>query len=228
MHVVHCCSKSTATEFWRHAGTPERLTGLGVQPELHSCRGNVTTQNPERLLDTALSALSSASDWRAVLDELPAPIYTTDAEGAVTYWNRACIKLAGRVPQLGRDRWCVTWRIYTTDGDFMPHEECPMAEAIKERREIRGKVAIALRPDGSRVAFRPYPTPLFDRDGKFTGAINILVDVSHEQANALNAEADRCRRLAQATFNREISTILDNMADGYERSAKDLSDKGSV
>lgn len=228
MHVVHCCSKSTTTEFWRHAGTPERLTGLGVQPELHSCRGNVTTQNPERLLDTALSALSSASDWRAVLDELPAPIYTTDAEGAVTYWNRACIKLAGRVPQLGRDRWCVTWRIYTTDGDFMPHEECPMAEAIKERREIRGKVAIALRPDGSRVAFRPYPTPLFDRDGKFTGAINILVDVSHEQANALNAEADRCRRLAQATFNREISTILDNMANGYERSAKDLSDKGSV
>lgn len=228
MHVVHCCSKSTATEFWRHAGTPERLTGLGVQPELHSCRGNVTTQNPERLLDTALSALSSASDWRAVLDELPAPIYTTDAEGAVTYWNRACIKLAGRVPQLGRDRWCVTWRIYTTDGDFMPHEECPMAEAIKERREIRGKVAIALRPDGSRVAFRPYPTPLFDRDGKFTGAINILVDVSHEQANALNAEADRCRRLAQATFNREISTILDNMADGYERSAKDLSNKRSV
>ena len=227
MHVVHCCSKSTTTEFWRHAGTPERLTGLGVQPELHSCRGNVTTQNPERLLDTALSALSSASDWRAVLDELPAPIYTTDAEGAVTYWNRACIKLAGRVPQLGRDRWCVTWRIYTTDGDFMPHEECPMAEAIKERREIRGKVAIALRPDGSRVAFRPYPTPLFDRDGKFTGAINILVDVSHEQANALNAEADRCRRLAQATFNREISTILDNMADGYERSAKDLSDKSS-
>jgi len=228
MHVVHCCSKSTATEFWRHAGTPERLTGLGVQPELHSCRGNVTTQNPERLLDTALSALSSASDWRAVLDELPAPIYTTDAEGAVTYWNRACIKLAGRVPQLGRDRWCVTWRIYTTDGDFMPHEECPMAEAIKERREIRGKVAIALRPDGSRVAFRPYPTPLFDRDGKFTGAINILVDVSHEQANALNAEADRCRRLAQATFNREISTILDNMANGYERSAKDLSNKRSV
>ena len=228
MHVVHCCSKSTTTEFWRHAGTPERLTGLGVQPELHSCRGNVTTQNPERLLDTALSALSSASDWRAILDELPAPIYTTDAEGAVTYWNRACIKLAGRVPQLGRDRWCVTWRIYTTDGDFMPHDECPMAEAIKERREIRGKVAIALRPDGSRVAFRPYPTPLFDRDGKFTGAINILVDVSHEQANALNAEADRCRRLAQATFNREISTILDNMANGYERSAKDLSNKRSV
>jgi PAS domain S-box-containing protein len=183
----------------------------------------LATHNPERLLDTALSALSTSSDWRTVLDELPAPIYTTDAEGAVTYWNRACIELAGREPQLGEDRWCVTWRIYSTDGNFMPHDECPMAEAIKERREVRGKVAIALRPDGSRVAFRPYPTPLFDSDGEFTGAINILVDVSQEQVDALASEAERCRRLSQATFNREISDMLDEMADGYERTAGALS-----
>lgn len=175
------------------------------------------------MLDTALGALSTESNWRAVLDELPAPIYTTDVEGAVTYWNRACIELAGRVPKLGQDRWCVTWRIYTTEGEFMPHDECPMAEAIKERREVRGKVAIALRPDGSRVAFRPYPTPLFDSEGGLTGAINMLVDVSEEQADALTAEADRCRRLSQATFNREISAMLGNMADGYERTAEQLS-----
>jgi PAS domain S-box-containing protein len=183
----------------------------------------LATQNPERLLDTALGALSTESNWRAVLDELPAPIYTTDVEGSVTYWNRACIELAGRVPKLGQDRWCVTWRIYTTEGDFMPHDECPMAEAIKERREVRGKVAIALRPDGSRVAFRPYPTPLFDSEGKLTGAINMLIDVSEQQAEALNAEAERCRRLSEATFNREISEMLDDMADGYERTAEQLS-----
>lgn len=185
----------------------------------------MASQNPERLLDEAVSALSATSDWRSVLDELPAPIYTTDSEGAVTYWNRACIELAGRVPQLGEDRWCVTWRIYTTDGERMPHDKCPMAEAIRNRREVRGKVAIALRPDGSRVAFRPYPTPLFGSDGSFTGAINLLVDVSDEQAEALNSEAERCRRLADATFNREVSQMLASMADGYERTAAELSRK---
>jgi PAS domain S-box-containing protein len=185
----------------------------------------LASQNPERLLDEAVSALSATSDWRSVLDELPAPIYTTDSEGAVTYWNRACIELAGRVPQLGEDRWCVTWRIYTTDGERMPHDKCPMAEAIRNRREVRGKVAIALRPDGSRVAFRPYPTPLFGSDGSFTGAINLLVDVSDEQAEALNSEAERCRRLADATFNREVSQMLASMADGYERTAAELSRK---
>lgn len=150
------------------------------------------------------------------------PLYKTDAEGAVTYWNRACVDLAGRVPQLGRDRWCVTWRIYTTEGEFMPHDQCPMADAIKTRRTVRGKVAIALRPDGSRVAFRAYPTPLFDCDGAFSGAINMLVDVSEEQVDALNEQAERCRRLADATFNREVSDMLGDMAEGYERTAEEL------
>jgi PAS domain S-box-containing protein len=185
----------------------------------------LTNQTPERLLDTALEALSNAPDWRSVLDELPVPTYITDTGGAVTYWNRACIELAGRVPQLGQDRWCVTWRIYTTDGDFMPHNECPMAEAIKNREQVRGKVAIALRPDGSRVAFRPYPTPLFDSDGHLTGAINLLVDVSDEQAEALAGQAERCRRLAGATYNREMADILGTMAEGYERTAGELSKK---
>ena len=55
-------------------------------------------QDPEQILDTALDALATGSDWRAMLDELPVPIYMTDAEGAVTYWNRACVELAGREP----------------------------------------------------------------------------------------------------------------------------------
>ena len=181
--------------------------------------------HPEAILNTALHALAHEADWRSILDELPAPIYTTDTEGAVTYWNRACVALAGREPELGRDRWCVTWRIYTTAGDFMPHEDCPMAEAIRNRVEVRGKVAIALRPDGSRIAFRPYPTPLFDSAGTFTGAINLLVDVSDEQVEALTGQAERCRRLAGATYNREMADILGAMADGYERTAGDLSKK---
>src|SRR5438270_5270232 len=179
-------------------------------------------QDPQTLLDTALHALSSEADWRLALDELPVPIYVADAEGAVTYWNRACVDFAGRQPQLGQDRWCVTWQIYTTTGERLPHAECPMAEAIKERKQIRDKVAIAMRPDGSRVAFRPYPTPLFDADGSLTGAINMLVDVSDEQVDALAAQAARCRRLAGATYNREMAEILDNMADGYEQTVADL------
>lgn len=179
-------------------------------------------QNPEDVLDSAVTALTRGPDFESVLDDLPAPIYTTDAEGKVTYWNRACVEFAGRVPELGRDRWCVTWQLYTTTGEPMPHEECPMADAIRERRIIRDQIAIALRPDGSRVAFKPYPTPLFDEEGALTGAVNMLIDVTAEQSEALSEQAARCRRLADALYTRESSTVLETMAQRFEKSAAGL------
>ena len=44
-------------------------------------------------------------------------------------------------------------------GEFLPHDQCPMATALKEGRPIRGLTAVAKRPDGTRVVFMPYPTP---------------------------------------------------------------------
>lgn len=176
----------------------------------------------ERHLDTALTALSTAADPYAVLSQLPVPIYLTDAEGAVTYWNQACIDFAGRVPQLGEDRWCVTWRLYTTTGERLPHDQCPMAEAIRDQREVRGKIAIAMRPDGSRRAFLPYPTPLLDQKGGLKGAVNMLVDVSHEQADVLAEQAELCRRLAGATIDRDIGDMLGRMAVTYDKTSTAL------
>ena len=203
-----------------------RLWGLTRNRRL-ACRFMADGLNPEHYLDTALGVLAEGVDGNSALDELPVPIYTTDAEGAVTYWNRACITFAGREPQLGQDRWCVTWKIYTTTGDLLPHDKCPMAEAIRSQRIIRDQVAIAERPDGSRVAFRPYPTPLFNDDGSLRGAVNMLIDVSEEQSDALHVQAARCRRLAGATYDRRTSKVLDDMADSFERIADDLAAAGS-
>jgi PAS domain S-box-containing protein len=178
--------------------------------------------DPEQYLETAIDALASGDSCNALLDRLPVPIYVTDADGAVTYWNRACVEFAGREPKLGEDRWCVTWKIFTTSGDLMPRDQCPMAQAIRERRAIRGTVAIAMRPDGSRRAFTPYPTPLFDDSGNLTGAVNLLIDVSAEQADVLADQSRRCRRLAEATYDRTTFRMLGAMADEFARTAEDL------
>ena len=176
----------------------------------------------DALLDSALAAVEDGDGYRAELDKIRIPIYTTDAEGLVTYWNQACIDFAGREPQLGGDRWCVTWRLFTLEGDPLPHEQCPMATAIREKRSIRMEVAVAMRPNGSRVAFRPYPTPMFNKAGELTGAINMLVDISDEQAEALSEQAARCRRLANSTDDSAARDILRKMAKGYEQSAASL------
>jgi len=182
----------------------------------------LASQNPEEFLATALNALSTAPDWRAVLDELPVPIYVTDAHGGLTYSNLPCVDFAGREPEVGHDRWCITWHLYTTTGEPIPHDECPMAQALRQKRTIRDQVAIAERPNGTRVAFRPYPTPWFNDDGSLAGAVNMLIDVTEEQSAALVDQASRCRRLAGVTYNRETSSVLSRMADGYERTAAEL------
>src|SRR6202008_3719063 len=84
-------------------------------------------------------------------------------------------------PQLGSDEWCVTWKLYRPDGTPLPHDQCPMAIALKEGRPVRGAEAVAERPDGTRVPFIPYPTPLRDADRNVVGAINMLVDVSERK-----------------------------------------------
>jgi len=97
-----------------------------------------------------------------------------------------------------------------------------MAMAISEKRSIRTEVAVAMRPNGSRVAFRPYPTPLFSKAGELIGAINMLVDISDEQAEALSEQAARCRRLANSTDDTAAREILRTMANSYDQAAAAL------
>lgn len=127
-------------------------------------------------------AVPDEEQFRDLLQALPAAIYTTDAGGRITFFNQACIEFAGRSPKIG-DMWCVTWKLFWPDGTPLRHEDCPMAIALKENRPIRNVEAVAERPDGSRICFMPYPTPLRDNSGKLVGAVNMLVDItSRKQA----------------------------------------------
>ncbi|MGA7862727.1 MAG: PAS domain-containing protein, partial [Stellaceae bacterium] len=59
-----------------------------------------------------LDGSAAASEtWRPLLEALPAAVYTTDAGGRITFFNEAAVELAGHRPELGRDRWCVSWRL---------------------------------------------------------------------------------------------------------------------
>lgn len=145
-----------------------------------------------------------------LLAAIPAAIYTTDKWGKITYYNEAAVEFAGRRPTIGSDEWCVSWKLYWPDGTPLPHEQCPMALALKEGRPIRGKEAIAERPDGTRVPFIPFPTPLRDAEGNLVGAINMLVDVSERKQaetqqrilfNELNHRVKNNMQMLQSLLN---------------------------
>ena len=95
-----------------------------------------------------------------LLNSLPAAIYTTDADGRITFYNKTAEQLWGCRPALGDSKWCGSWRLFRPDGTPLPHSECPMAVALKEGRAINGMEVMAERPDGRCVRFIAFPTPL--------------------------------------------------------------------
>src|SRR3984893_18961351 len=102
------------------------------------------------LKDFVTGAEASNQVFREMIEALPVAIYTTDAQGRLTYFNAAAVKLSGRVPELGTDKWCVTWKIFLPDGTLLPHGQCPMAVALKGTEVPPRIECIAERPDGSR------------------------------------------------------------------------------
>jgi PAS domain S-box-containing protein len=156
----------------------------------------------------------------ALLQALPAAVYTTDAVGRITFYNEAAAALWGCRPELGKSEWCGSWRLYWPDGRPMPHGECPMAIALKEKRGIRGAEAVAERPDGTRIPFLAYPTPLWDETGALAGAVNTLVDIT-ERKKAEEA-AQRLAAIVETSDDAIVSKDLKGIIKTWNAGAQRL------
>ena len=136
---------------------------------------NLSLQTPYALPDSEIS-------YRNLVQQLPAAIYTCNADGYIQQYNQAAADLWGREPELGKDLWCGSFRIFHTDGSPMQLDRCPMAITLKEGKAVQGAEIIVERPDGARRHVLPHPRPLFNERGEMVGAVNMLVDITeHKQ-----------------------------------------------
>jgi PAS domain S-box-containing protein len=176
---------------------------------------------PKEAGPVAPSARRRSERYRRFLDALGVALYTTDADGLITFFNAAAAEFWGRRPEIGED-WCGSLRLLWLDGAPMRHDECPMAVTLKEARPVRGGQAIAVRPDDSRVSFMAYPSPLFDDAGVMIGAVNILIDITerHKAEGAVreaiaaleasNAVKDQFLGLVSHELRTPVTTIFGN------------------
>jgi PAS domain S-box-containing protein len=141
-----------------------------------------------------------------LLNSLPAAVYVCDVDGYVVFHNEAAVELWGRRPEIGKDLWCGSWKIYDLHGQLIPLDSCPMAQTLKSKIPVVGREIIIEQPGGRRFHVLPHPNPIYDENGVMTGAINMLVDVTH-QTNFRNLQK----------HTEQLSRTLEDLKKSEER-----------
>lgn len=116
--------------------------------------------------------------YRELVQALPAAVYTCDERGRITLYNQAAVAVWEREPEVGKDLWCGSWKIYRPDGAPLPLDECPVVVTLREGRAIHGEEIVVERPDGTRRHVLLHHEPMRNATGTVVGAVNMLMDIT--------------------------------------------------
>jgi PAS domain S-box-containing protein len=137
-----------------------------------------------------------------ILDLLPIAAFACDMDGFIKAYNKEAALLWGWAPVIGVGgaRYSGAYRLYRPNGEYMPHNETPVAACLTDGIARKDIEIVVGRPDHTRVHVRVNIAPLRDQSGLQVGLISCLYDITAEKT----AEKELTRRTG------ELQDYVDN------------------
>jgi adenylate cyclase len=125
---------------------------------------------------------------KTFLEAIPIGVKVLDAEGKVCYINRKAKEIFGKgvVPDINSEQLSEVYQTYRagTDQEYPP-EDLPVVRALRGENATADDVEVH---NGDKIIpLEISATPIYDRNGKITYAINTLQDITERK----QAEAER-------------------------------------
>ena len=130
-------------------------------------------EDRERERRLAEETLETRDTMFRELPLFPAAVCVCDQFGSVELYNRAAVELWGCEPPdpHASRQFCGAYQLFHPDGVPMPHNESPMAEALRAGIPLRNRELVIGRPDGTRVPVLVNVVPLRDAEGSLIGGV---------------------------------------------------------
>lgn len=111
------------------------------------------------------------------IESLPVAAYLIDPSGLITHYNDCALELWGRTPEIG-ERWCGSYRLFSTAGQPIDLVNCPMAHYMRTGAFPPLDTAILERPNGEFRRIKPHASVIKGESGELIGFLNLVVDVT--------------------------------------------------
>lgn len=170
----------------------------------------------ERKLRARNRALEATRDFLSrIIEGSAEAIITRDADERVVSWNQAAERIYGWTAEemIGERR-----EILLPDGASRAAVDARRHE-LESGRTVRDFDAERVRKDGHRITVRITTAPLFDGEGRFTGSVGIVRDVTEVKAmERLLLERERLAAVGElaATVAHEVRNPLAGIRGGCE------------
>ncbi|MEU8662478.1 sensor histidine kinase [Actinoplanes philippinensis] len=168
-----------------------------------------------RLSAVLRETIQARDQWtRTMLDSIDEAVIATSPAGVVTLFNRAAQSLHPDADLgAGPDGSAARYRLFEPDGRTpIPDEEVPLVVAMREGVPVKGRELVIRVPGREPRSVLANAAPLRDADGRISGAVVALHDVTAEHTRRRILEEAHQRLAAANTELRRSNADLTNFA----------------